>query len=79
MKTASLHRGWPDLTKDSEHPFFRPLWRRIAVVVVCLAWAALEFVNGASSWGVIALCFAGYAVWQFFLAYSPPAGPGKEE
>ncbi|TIU39371.1 MAG: DUF3329 domain-containing protein, partial [Mesorhizobium sp.] len=26
--------------KDYEHPFFRPLWRRIAVVVVCLIWSA---------------------------------------
>ncbi|TIM59821.1 MAG: DUF3329 domain-containing protein, partial [Mesorhizobium sp.] len=25
--------------KDSEHPFFRPLWRRVAIVAVCLVWA----------------------------------------
>ncbi|TIX41291.1 MAG: DUF3329 domain-containing protein, partial [Mesorhizobium sp.] len=25
--------------KNSEHPFFRPLWRRVAVVAVCLVWS----------------------------------------
>ncbi|RVD37518.1 DUF3329 domain-containing protein, partial [Mesorhizobium sp. M4A.F.Ca.ET.020.02.1.1] len=31
--------------KDYEHPFFRPLWRRIAVVAVCLAWSVIEFAS----------------------------------
>ncbi|RVD46526.1 DUF3329 domain-containing protein, partial [Mesorhizobium sp. M8A.F.Ca.ET.023.02.2.1] len=25
--------------KDYEHPFFRPLWRRVAVVAVCVIWS----------------------------------------
>ena len=61
------------MTRDSQHPFFRPLWRRIAVVVVCVAWAVIEFSSGAPLWAVIALGFAAYAVWQFFFLYSPPA------
>ena len=28
--------------KDVDHPFFRPLWRRIALVAVCLGWAGLH-------------------------------------
>lgn len=67
------------MIKDSEHPFFRPLWRRIAVLVVCLVWAAIEFVGGASTWGVIALIFATYAVWQFFFRYTPPTEPDNKE
>ena len=59
--------------KDHEHPFFRPLWRRVAVVAVCLGWSIFEFATGASMWGTIALAFAGYAVWQFFYLYKEPA------
>ena len=65
--------------RDNEHPFFRPLWRRILIVAVCVAWSIFEFVNGATFWGVIALGFAAYGVWQFFLNYRPPAEePPKE-
>ena len=57
--------------KDYEHPFFRPLWRRVAVVAVCVVWAGIEFTHDAPFWGVIALGFAGYAIWQFFYLYKP--------
>lgn len=67
------------MIKDSEHPFFRPLWRRIAVLVVCLVWAAIEFGTGSPGWGVIALGFGGYAVWQFFFRYTPPVEPDNKE
>jgi cbb3-type cytochrome oxidase subunit 3 len=65
-----------DSMKDSEHPFFRPLWRRVAIVAVCLGWAGVEFATGVPFWGTIALGFAGYAVWQFFYLYKP-ADKGK--
>jgi len=61
--------------KDHEHPFFRPLWRRVAVVVVCVAWSIFEFAAGANVWGMIALAFAAYAVWQFFYLYKPADAP----
>jgi len=70
------------LLKDYEHPFFRPLWRRIAVVVGCAVWAALEFYGGSSTWGLIALAFAAYGAWQFFYLYKPAdetTPPGDEE
>ena len=56
--------------KDSEHPFFRPLWRRVAVVAVCLPGRHSSSATGTPFWGVIALGFAGYGVWQFFCLYS---------
>ncbi len=59
--------------KDHEHPFFRPLWRRIAIVTVCVAWSIFEFSTGASFWGILAAGFAAYAVWQFFYLYKEPA------
>ncbi len=64
--------------KDHEHPFFRPLWRRVAVVAVCVAWSIFEFATGASFWGMIAAGFAVYAVWQFFFLFKETAEPGAE-
>ena len=62
--------------KDHEHPFFRPLWRRIAIVAVCLVWAALEYAGGSTGWSLAALGVAAYGVWQFFYLYRPPAETG---
>ena len=61
------------MIKDNEHPFFRPLWRRIAVVIVCAAWAVLEFATSTPFWGMIALAFTAYAVWTFLINYKGPA------
>jgi hypothetical protein len=67
--------------RDYEHPFFRPLWRRIAIVVVCAAWAVLEFATGGGFWGMIAIGFTGYAAWQFLYLYKPvdPAADSEPE
>ena len=69
------------MNPDSNHPWFRPLWRRVAVVAVCFAWAIVEFATGTPFWGVIALGFAGYGIWQFFIAYDAPepAQPAETE
>ncbi|MGB3387497.1 MAG: DUF3329 domain-containing protein [Pseudaminobacter sp.] len=64
------------MTKDNEHPFFRPLWRRIAVVAVCIAWAGVEIAAGERIWALVASAAACYAVWQLLLRYSPPADTG---
>ncbi len=58
--------------KDHEHPFFRPLWRRIAIIAVCAGWSVFEFWNGSSMWGWIAAAFTAYAVWQFLYLYKAP-------
>lgn len=57
--------------KDNEHPFFRPLWRRIAVVAACFIWAGIEYIGGSPTWTMMALAFGLYGVWQFFYAYKP--------
>ena len=60
---------------DHEHPFFKPLWRRVAVTALCAGWAVLEFAANSPGWGMIALGFTGYAVWQFFWLYRKPESP----
>ena len=57
--------------KDYEHPFFRPLWRRVAIVAACLVWSGLEYFGGSPTWSLIALAFAAYGGWQFFYLYKP--------
>lgn len=62
--------------KDHEHPFFRPLWRRVAIVAVCAVWTAMEWAAESQMWSMIALGFTAYAIWQFFYLYKP-AEPEK--
>ena len=61
--------------KDAEHLFFRPLWRRIAVVAVCVAWSGLELWGGQGVWLAIALAATAYAVWTFLISYKEPPAP----
>ena len=69
---------------DLQVDFFLPVWRRIAVVVVCIGWAFFEFATGAIAWGVIFGGIGLYAIWQFFLNgwpanSTPPSAPDHEE
>ena len=62
---------------DRNHPFLRPLWRRVALVAFCVAWAGFEYFNGATGWAVLAAVMAAYGVWQFFIAWpKTPDGGG---
>jgi hypothetical protein len=58
--------------KDNEHPFFRPLWRRLAVIAACIAWTGVEVAAGEKVWALVASAAVCYAVWQLLLRYSPP-------
>ena len=44
---------------DLEYPFFKPVWIRVAVVVVCAGWGLFELSTGAVLWGVF---FIGLAI-----------------
>ena len=57
---------------DPDHPFFRPLWVRVATVVVGLGWGLFEFSLGEPFWGIVFLGLGLYAGWSFFIA-----GAGK--
>lgn len=56
---------------DADHPFFRPLWRRVAVVVVCLAWAVFEFSNGQGFWATAFGALALYSGWVLLITFNP--------
>jgi hypothetical protein len=60
---------------DRDHPFYRPLWRRIAIVAVVALWAAYEiFVARESFWIMLAVGFLAYSVWLFLITWSPGDG-----
>lgn len=55
--------------------FFRPLWRRIAVVVVCFGWAVVEFTVGEPFWGLLLGGIGAYCTREFFWVFDPPSAP----
>lgn len=57
---------------DVQHPFFRPLWRRVAVVAVCLGWAGVELAAGEVFWAILFGAAGVYCAYQFFLVFDPP-------
>jgi uncharacterized membrane protein len=61
-----------------DHPFLRPLWRRIALVGFCVAWAIFEVVYGQAFWAWIAAGMAAYGAWIFLIAYKPGSEKEKE-
>lgn len=61
---------------ERDHPFYRPLWRRVAIVAVVAVWAAWEVIYVKDGlWTMISVAFLGYAVWMFFITYKKPAEP----
>jgi hypothetical protein len=52
---------------ELQHPIFRPHWRRVLVVAICLGWAVFELATGSPFWAIIFGALGATAVWQFFL------------
>ena len=61
--------------KERDIQFFRPLWRRVAVTAVCVAWAAFELVGRDPMWIAISVGFVAYAVWILFIRFPKDAPP----
>jgi hypothetical protein len=56
------------------HPFYKPLWRRIAIVAVCALWLIFEVVISKSSlWMVIAGALLIYTGWTLLFAWKDEA------
>lgn len=55
--------------------FFRPLWRRIAVVALVLVWTGVELRQEAWVWAAVFGAAGVYLIWAFFVAFEDgPAG-----
>jgi len=57
---------------DVQHPFFKPMYRRILVVALCLGWGAFEFNGGYPGWGMLFVAVGIYCGWIFFFNFHPP-------
>ena len=64
---------------DVQHPFFKPLWRRLVTVAACLGWALLELSWGGPMWALLFGLIGLYCAYQFFVAFDPKEAETKEE
>ncbi|QIG47560.1 DUF3329 domain-containing protein [Nordella sp. HKS 07] len=63
-------------TYEQASPFYRPLWRRIAITAVVAFWLAVETYYNNGLWIAIACAMLGYAIWTFFLSW--PKTPDED-
>jgi hypothetical protein len=64
---------------DLDHPFFLPVWRRVAVVAVCALWSAVEWATASPFWGILAGGLAVYAYWGLFLKFDEAKARARAE
>jgi hypothetical protein len=58
---------------DPNHPTYRPLWVRVAIVAVCLGWATIEAFTGEPFWAILVGAVGVYAAWVLLLNFKPQA------
>jgi len=54
---------WFDLQTD----FYKPLWIRLSIVVVCFGWSGFELFTGGGLWAALFAFLGAVALQQFFL------------
>ena len=67
---------------EQKHPFYKPLWVRVAMVVSIVLWLGFEIWQanagrGSGRWLALAAGMLGYAVYTFFPTW-PNDGPGDD-
>jgi hypothetical protein len=61
-----------------DHPFYKPLWRRVALVATTVLWFAFElFMAKDGLWQVLSGAVCAYSAWVFLITWKdqPPAPP----
>ena len=58
---------------DASHPFYRPLWRRVAIVAFTAVWALVEYRNDAPIWAALFAAISAWCAWFFFVVYKDSA------
>lgn len=61
---------------DFSHPWYRPLYRRIGVVLVCLILFAMDAWSGHTFWMILFAVATGFTTWKLLIAFPPQAGGG---
>lgn len=52
---------------DPAHPFYKPLWRRIAIAIVVALWLGFEVYMGNPMWIAIVGAVLAYSVWVLLI------------
>jgi hypothetical protein len=53
-----------------DHPFYKPLRRRVMIVLATASWAGIEaFIARDGMWTVVAGAFFAYSAWAFLIAF----------
>jgi polyferredoxin len=59
--------------------WFRPMWRRVALLAFVAAWTAWEWLWNQNPndviWDYVTLGLVAYAVWMFFITFDRNVGP----
>lgn len=65
---------------DPKHPFYRPLWTRVLVVLICAVWFVAELMMGSPFFMVIMGALTLYTGWTLLLKFpkDDSAAAGKE-
>ena len=59
---------------EQKHPFYKPLWPRVAMVVTIALWLAFELYQQSSGlWIALAGGMLVYAVYTFFITWPKDA------
>ncbi|MGQ0486126.1 MAG: hypothetical protein ACT4SY_12345 [Hyphomicrobiales bacterium] len=63
---------------DQQHPFYKPLWRRVAIVAAVAAWFGYEAIFTRDPlWLAVSGGILAYAAWT--LLWTWPKGPAGPE
>jgi hypothetical protein len=55
---------------EQSHPFYKPLWRRVAILAAVAGWLAYEvLVTRNTLWMTLAAGMLAYAAWVFFISW----------
>ena len=55
---------------DVQHPWFKPLWLRVAIVVFTFCWTGFELWNGNTLWAVFFGACGVYLAYQWLWAWT---------
>jgi hypothetical protein len=56
--------------KEQQHPFYKPLWVRVALLAFCAGWFAFElFYSKDPLFTLLSGLATAYVAWAFFLGW----------
>ena len=54
---------------DLRGPFFKPIWRRVLIALLFVAWTLIEYLNDNQGWALVAAAIGVYVIYAQFFDY----------